>query len=77
MERTRRADEIVYTSRTVGEVQLAKMILKFLNVNFTTGASVRGETIHISPDDDKKFQDEVIDWENTARYIHNSFRQFR
>lgn len=77
MERIRSSDEVIYTSSTIAEVQLAKMILKYLQVEFTTGASSRGETIHISPVDDEKFQKEVVDWEDAARAVHNSFRKFR
>lgn len=66
MERVRTSDDVVYVSNIPAELQLAKMILAYLKFEYQTGASNRGATIHITPAQDIKFKQEVLEWEKAA-----------
>lgn len=77
MERRELPNEVVYASTEMAEIDLAKKILNYLKIEFQVGASNRGSTLHIRTSDDAAFQKEVLQWEDAARGIHNSFRVCR
>lgn len=54
--------EVTYITRVPAEMQIIKMILAHLRIEFTVGISSYGPTVGVSPDNAKRFEEEAREW---------------